>query len=458
MNEQKKTVSVKMLHWLLEEIESWRKEGVVSPEQAGQLKSRYQEQYEIQQKSRPDYMIMIISIVGALLVGAGVILFFAYNWDKIPKEVRTGTILLAMTVFYLVGYYIREKFDAYRYLGESFLFIGTMLFGSGIWLIAQMYNINAHYPNGWLFWAIGAIAVSYSTESISINMLASVLLAIWTNTESMGFDHPNLWYLPAVAIGIFPFVYQSKSRHALAVALISLIIGFFGSVCGSANYFLINLYIALGCLLFLTGLLHYSKDSSHPFASIYLKMSQIVLIIVMFIATFYDLHHGYVTYEKPISSSVYWVLGGEFLLGIILLFYNSKKIYSSNLLMDQWMHKICLIFPAIILLSACTTTFFLKTESGETYALLVAILWNAIFLCLAFSLLYSGQILNQMSLMYAGTVVLILEAIGRYFDLFDNMLHRSVYFLIAGGLFIYYGFWLAKKRKTIKSMNKEIVQ
>ena len=147
MTNKIKTISKKSLEWLMGEIEVWKNEGVIDTDQAELLKTRYKEEYESQLKNRPDYMMIIISIIGALLVGAGVILFFAYNWDKIPREVRTGTILFAMTAFYLGGYYIREKYKTYHYLGESFLFIGTMLFGSGIWLIAQMYNINAHFPN-----------------------------------------------------------------------------------------------------------------------------------------------------------------------------------------------------------------------------------------------------------------------------------------------------------------------
>ncbi len=37
-----------------------------------------------------------------------------------------------------------------------------MFYGAGIWLVAQIYNIDEHYPNGFLFWALGALAMAWA--------------------------------------------------------------------------------------------------------------------------------------------------------------------------------------------------------------------------------------------------------------------------------------------------------
>ncbi len=459
MEEKKKAVSLKTLQWLMQEIDLWRTEGVVSPEQAGLLQTRYRTQYESLEKGRPDLMTTVISIIGALLIGLGVILFFAYNWDKIPREVRMGTILGVMVIAYLVGYFVRERFPAYRTLGEAALFLGAILFGSGIWLIAQMYNINSHYPNGFLFWAIGAIAVSYVTQAVSVNMLASVLLVAWTCTESFGFDHANLWYFPAVTIGIFPFIYQTKSRYALTVALSAIIIGFIGNINGppyNLFYLLLYQYIGLGCILFLAGMLHYQKDLENTFSRIYIRMSLRILVITLFIATFYDLHKEISHYADKIPLSSVWIETGIVIIGAILLFYNWAKSRSINWIQDPWTSKLVLGFPLILLL-ATATPFLLKTNYSDTIALLLAIFWNVVYLAFALALLYTGQQRNKLSLLYTGSLVLVLLTIGRYFDFGHDRLERSLYFVIAGALFIYYAFWLAKKRKVIRSIRKEVL-
>lgn len=40
-----------------------------------------------------------------------------------------------------------------------------MLFGAGIWLVAQIYHIEEHYPNGFLIWGLGAMALAWALPS-----------------------------------------------------------------------------------------------------------------------------------------------------------------------------------------------------------------------------------------------------------------------------------------------------
>ena len=41
-----------------------------------------------------------------------------------------------------------------------------MLFGAGIWLVAQVYHIEEHFPDGFLIWGIGALALAWAMPSI----------------------------------------------------------------------------------------------------------------------------------------------------------------------------------------------------------------------------------------------------------------------------------------------------
>ena len=54
-----------------------------------------------------------------------------------------------------------------------------MFYGAGIWLVAQVYHIDEHYPNGFLFWALGALVLAWALESIPQALLATVLFTIW---------------------------------------------------------------------------------------------------------------------------------------------------------------------------------------------------------------------------------------------------------------------------------------
>ena len=39
--------------------------------------------------------------------------------------------------------------------------LGTLFFGAGIWLVAQIYHIDEHFPNGFLIWGLGALALAW---------------------------------------------------------------------------------------------------------------------------------------------------------------------------------------------------------------------------------------------------------------------------------------------------------
>ena len=47
---------------------------------------------------------------------------------------------------------------------KSLHLAGTILFGAGIWLVAQIYHIDEHYPNAFFFWGFGAMTMAWATE------------------------------------------------------------------------------------------------------------------------------------------------------------------------------------------------------------------------------------------------------------------------------------------------------
>lgn len=75
------------LLWLKGQLALWVDEGVITAEQARALNARYRLD-EVRLKGVPARLVTALSIIGALLVGAGVILLIASNWAAIPKAVR----------------------------------------------------------------------------------------------------------------------------------------------------------------------------------------------------------------------------------------------------------------------------------------------------------------------------------------------------------------------------------
>ena len=145
----------KHVRWLHEQLPAWVTQGVISPTQADVIRKSYPEP-----KATLPWGMVIFSGIGAVVIGLGVILLLAYNWHAMPKFGRLGLIFGALIAMHLWGQWLFQQPDWRRQLGEALSLLGTMLFGAGIWLVAQVYHIDEHYPNGFLLWAGGALAMA----------------------------------------------------------------------------------------------------------------------------------------------------------------------------------------------------------------------------------------------------------------------------------------------------------
>ena len=158
--------------------------------------------------------IRIIVTIGAILVGAGIFSFIASNWQEMPKPVKIFIILAAMLISYTAGWYLREKMNLSK-TGEALILLGVIIYGAGIFLVAQMFHIRANWPDGFILWMIGAIAVGYVIESYLLFYL-SILLGI---VAIIG--HPFEIFN---TVGYDPFLLTS-SFLLLAATIITFFIG-----------------------------------------------------------------------------------------------------------------------------------------------------------------------------------------------------------------------------------------
>ena len=208
----------KHIRWLLAEIDRWVADGVVTAEQAGRLRSRYGDTAPV-----VPWGLIVFATAGAVVVGLGVILLFAYNWDAIPKPGKLALIFGAIVAAHAGAIKLLAGDGWKPKLGEALSVLGTMFYGAGIWLVAQVYNIDEHYPNGFLFWALGALAMAWALRSTANGLLAAVLLVVWGTSESFGFHNPDLWSLLLLAGALLPLAWLNRSALLLAATLVAIL-------------------------------------------------------------------------------------------------------------------------------------------------------------------------------------------------------------------------------------------
>src|SRR5260370_23126867 len=137
---------------LEKQLERWVSARGVDAGTAGRIRT-----FEDSQRSseRLRWPVLLAVALGGVLLCAGVLLFVAAHWDELSPAWRFTLVLILVALFPIAGALTEEQFSA---LSTTFYAIGTVCVGAGIFLTAQIFNLQQHCPSGILLWAIAALA------------------------------------------------------------------------------------------------------------------------------------------------------------------------------------------------------------------------------------------------------------------------------------------------------------
>ena len=158
-------------------LERWTKAGLLDLAAAERIR-----QFEAsQEKSGHLRWPTLIAIgLGALMMGAGVLLFVSAHWDTLSPGQRFLLVLLLVAIFHVSAAVVSERFSA---LATALHGVGTIALGAGIFLAAQIFNLQEHWPGGILLWAIGAaLAWAILRDWLQASLLA-ILAPAWLAAE-----------------------------------------------------------------------------------------------------------------------------------------------------------------------------------------------------------------------------------------------------------------------------------
>lgn len=116
--------------------------------------------------------ISMVTIIGAVLTGLGILLYIASNWDHLSEVVKILLILLGMIGFFATG--IRMGPD-YKNTGKALIYISILIFGGGLFLIDQMFNLNIAAKNHVLLLILGVLPMAYLLKDYLIFLFIQAL-------------------------------------------------------------------------------------------------------------------------------------------------------------------------------------------------------------------------------------------------------------------------------------------
>ncbi len=387
-----------------EQIDQWLREGTITQEQANKMLA---DSTEYRKEQSSNKLVVAISTIGSILLGIGAILFVASNWAVMPNLMKILILVGSTFGAYWAGYYFKYQRQNLPKVGASLIFLGALLFGATVFLIAQMYNINANSHVLVLIWLIGILPFVYGFSSSPIAGLAALLFYIW--------------------IGLFVFKGLDFYR-------------------AQGDFFKLPvLYLVSGVLMFGIGALHYLSEKLKGVARVYrlagikIAMVSLFFLTFRFFSGFYE-HYSF--FSRSLETSSQFTFGFvlfsilAILLAVIALMFNPSKS-STNILESS---------VALGLTGAALLFFFFHATTN-----IYVLLFNLILAGIVFVLLFVGYQREDMQIVNTGMFWLSALILVRYFDFFWDLLPRSLFFMVGGLILVLGGIALERKRRQLKA-------
>jgi uncharacterized membrane protein len=429
----------KHIKWLLNEIDLWVNEGLIEAQQGQAIRTRYPAPAEGTAWGR-----IIFFSIGAILFGLGVILIFAYNWQQMHKFAKLAVIFAALIGAHGAGFWLRRPGSPHQTAGEGLHLLGTMLFGAGIWLIAQVYHIEEHYPNAFLIWGLGALALAWSMPSIAHGILAVVLLVLWNCFEVFDFKDPHLLSPFLILGGVMPLAWLRGSRVLTALCLIGFLLTLFVSVTTLEGDLAALLAFFCGCMLIAASLVVRQRSLFSEISPVFSYIGFFLYLAILFILSF--LHRGTGIWSVQFDQFLQSLFFFSFALAAIGLWawaiWPTPKTRSmpSGALSAQYygiMVTLCLIILGTLGLIP------LRGWLGMA-------VFNILFLYQCIIMIITGCKTLSLKTTVTGCALFAAIAIARYTDLFFSLLTRSLVFFIAGAALFSVGLYYSRTRKQIE--------
>jgi uncharacterized membrane protein len=400
---------------LKKEMSLWLDAGVI--EQA--CASRLLAMYPVSETS--NRLITIISILGSILVGLGVLLFVGSNWQTMSSTMKLEIICGFVVTVNLMATKLHFH-SHHQKLGSALFLLGGIFYGAGIWLIAQTYQLDLNWSLGLSIWSLGLIPMAVVTRSQPLVVLNGLILLLW------GFSQPQFLQAEILFCLAMILSYSFKSRTALVMALIQgLGIWYNGLDQGTTSSVMPSFLYASA--LFSWYLWH--RSYKPLFANCYLSISLFLVFCNIYITTFNTTGFFACNYlTVPVASLA--------LLTAASMTYIFKTVKTNK----AEMMTLAAMIPLMMAITGTNNSFCPTTWPFKLLA-------NALLFSSLIAVIYSGaRRLESAIAVNMCTVFFAIAVLTRYFDTFFAMINRSIFFILGGLILLVGGYLLEHQRRT----------
>lgn len=426
----------KEVTWLLGELKGLVSGGVLDESSAERLRVHYAQAAAAQ---GPGWGMILLSIAGAALVGLGVILIFAHNWENWTPGVRVALSFAPLLLGQLAAFYTLK--NGGRLWQEGAGMFTALAIGASIALIAQTYQFGGDLPQFLLVWTLLALPLIYLLDSSAVAALCwlGALGWVWASQSQGGWGDSaqTPLRLPAfLSLLCLPLPHllrhirrdrlSARVAWMLRVALVALALGLPAATSYPHSESLWFVYASLAAAAVLAGRLYFSGARrlwGNP-----LEAAGLFGVFVIALLATYDEIWRHVR-----LSSSFDVL--PFAFGSAALALAWKSLRQG----DRFLAPV---------LAALTPLLYLFSELAYSQPAMVSGFAHLYALALAAALIRSGLQQARLGLANQGVALLAALVLMRFFDSDLSYIVRGVGFIVTGVGFFVAIVWLRRRVKV----------
>lgn len=413
------------------------KAGIITPETADALRGYYNKK----SSSSSNRLFLAFGILGAILVGLGIILIIAHNWDELSRPIKTIFAFLPLVVAQAICFYVLlKKSDNVVWIESATTFL-IFAIGACISLISQIYNIPGNLSSFLLIWMILSLPLIYVMKSSSAALLYICGITYY-GMEAGYFSFPVsdaylYWLLLA---GVFPHYFSlfknAPKSNFLTVEnwLIPLSITIvLGTLASGAGELMFIAFFSLFGLFYIIGNNKFFENKglrNNSYKVVGTLGTLILLFVVSFKGFWNEINNNTYVFEKLIKSVELWVSVGITLLACLYLYKEQK---------NKPLKELPLLAPIFL--------FFIIIFIIGHFSLISVMIINVIILIVSILTILEGAKREHLGILNLGLSIITIWIIIRFLNSDLSFVIHGLLLMAIGIGFFAANYWMLKKRR-----------
>lgn len=423
---------------IIKDIQELVKAEIISPETANKI----QEYYRKKEGQSQNRLFIVFGVLGAILMGLGIILILAHNWDNLPRTIKTFFALFPLFIGQILcGFVLLRKREsiAWRESSSAFLFFAV---GASLSLVSQIYNIDGELSSLVLTWMLLVLPLIYVMRSSIVSLLYivgisyyAIEVGYWSYSDSESYTY---WLLILSVLPHYYLLYKKNTQnnfmsfHNWFIPLSIIIV--LGTVTKNIEELMYVAYFSLFAVFYLFGKFSYFKKQKpiNNGFKILASLGTIILLLILSFNWFWeDLAETNFIFDEIISSPELYTASILTLTAGGLLF----KQWSLNSKIEINLFEIFFIIFIIIFIIGLFTS-------------LAAVFINIIVFVIGVMTIRNGAKQDHLGILNFGLLIITALVTCRFFDTDLSFVFRGLLFISVGVGFFVTNYRMLKKRKT----------